>query len=345
MKQLVKQTIVVLSVIVLVAAFVAGPAAAKPLKIRIGYVHVPSELQPVMFKNKSVLKHDGKSYTLDFTPFRGTGLMIQGLAAKEIDIATLAFNSFETAVNNAKLDIKIIIDNFQDGKPGYYTGIWGVLSDSGISSVKDLRGKRFAVPAINTAVDIGMRAVMRNAGMKAGKDYHVVEVKFPNMEVFLREKKVDVSFFAQAFWARATHKGGVKEIFKMTDAFGGVTQFVFRVARTDYLKKNRAVVVDFIEDHVRALRHFRNPKNREASVTAAAKYYKLPERAIKPWLLAPGKDYYRDLNAYINVGALQSNLDDMFKMGFSKKRIDVKEYWAHEYLDEALKRVGRVTEN
>lgn len=320
----------------------APASAAEPVQIRIGYVHVPSELGPVMFMMKQVLKNYGKTYTIDYLPFRGTGPMIPAMAAKELDLVTLAFNSFEAAINNAGLDLKIYADNFQDGVKGFYTGQWGVLENSGINSIADLKGKRFSVPAINTAVDMGMRAVMEKQGWTAGKDYHVVEVQFANTEAFLREKKIDVGFFAQAFWARAQRAGGIRQIFKMTDAFGGVTQFVLRLGRKEFMEQHRSIMVDYLEDYLLALRYVQNPKNRDEVVKAAAKFFKLPEQAINPWFIVPGKDYYRDPNGYINAEALQRNLKQMVEMGFSKKLLKVADYWDHSYLDAAVARVGRV---
>ena len=175
-----KVALVVVSFLLFIGSLPSQSGAA-PLKIRIGYVSVPSELMAVIFTNRKVLKHFGKSYTAEFIGFRGTGPMIQALAAKEIDLATLAFNSFASAINNAKLDLKIYADNFQDGAPGYYTGQWAVLADSGLNSIEDLRGKRFAVPALNTGTDLGLRAAMLKHGMAANKDYSLVEVRFPNM--------------------------------------------------------------------------------------------------------------------------------------------------------------------
>lgn len=335
----VKRTLVGLFAVVFAIGLLVGQAfSAEPLKIRVGIVKVPTEIMPAMFANKKILKNAGKSYKVEFIAFRGTSPMIPALAAKEIDLATLAFNSFATAINNAKLDLTIYVDNFQVGVPGYNSGQWGVLANSGINSIGDLRGKRFAVPAINTAVDMGMRAVMKKQGMVAGKDYHVVEVRFANTETFLREGKIDVGFFVPPFWAKAQRKGGLKEIFKMTDAFGGVIQFVLRIGRTEFLRANRSVLVDFLEDYLLALR---DPKNRNESVRLSAKVNKLPEGAIKAWLLVTGKDYYRDLNGQIDADALQRNLDQMLDMGFSKKKIKVGDYWDSSYLEAALKRVGR----
>src|SRR3954468_19448074 len=113
----------ILALVCLLAALCAAPLAeAQPVKLRIGWAITPAQMHPVIFANTSILKHYGKSYTVDLVYFRGSAPQITALAAGELQIAALAFSSFGLAIQNAKMtDIRLVGDLYQDGVPGYYT--------------------------------------------------------------------------------------------------------------------------------------------------------------------------------------------------------------------------------
>src|SRR5690348_5311432 len=90
--------------------------AAEPLKITISWAVVPGQLTAVLFNNPAILKHYGKSYTVELTHFRGSTPQITSLASGNVDFASLAFSSFGLAIQNAHLDdIRVVADLYQDG--------------------------------------------------------------------------------------------------------------------------------------------------------------------------------------------------------------------------------------
>lgn len=116
-----KSTSRVVALVGLVSLVVAGispPVSAQaPLKIRIGWVVAPAQLTPMLFEKKEILKHYGKSYTVEPVHFRGSTPQITALAAGELEIAALAYSSFPLAVLNAKLDARDL------AKPRYVSGL------------------------------------------------------------------------------------------------------------------------------------------------------------------------------------------------------------------------------
>ena len=84
--------------LLLVLASSAICRAQEPLKLRIGWAVVPGQLTSIIFAKPDILKHYGKSYTVELTHFRGSTPQITALAAGELDIAALAFSSFGLAI-------------------------------------------------------------------------------------------------------------------------------------------------------------------------------------------------------------------------------------------------------
>ena len=80
----------------------------------------------------------------------------------------------------------------EDGIPGHYTSRSVVLKDSPIHKIEDLKGKAVATPGVGSAVDIGLRIMLRRHGLEAGQDYTVIQVRPANMKPFLLQHKADL---------------------------------------------------------------------------------------------------------------------------------------------------------
>ena len=153
-------------------ALAAGTvASAEPFKLRVSYDTIPTHLAPIIFKMPDQTKYFGKDYTIDFIRFKGSSLVLQALAADQVDVGVLAFSTFATGILNANLPIKGIADVAQDG-PSFST-VYGVLASSPIKSVKDLKGQTIAVNAIGGAVDMAARSVLRKSGLTSN-DFGII---------------------------------------------------------------------------------------------------------------------------------------------------------------------------
>ena len=318
--------------------WLAPARAAGPLKIKISWAVVPGQLTAVLFKNPAILKHYGKSYTVELVHFRGSTPQIEGLATGDLSFASLAFSSFGLAIQNAHMDdLRAVADLYQDGIPGYYTNEYMVRTDSGINKPEDLKGKIVATNAIGGAVDMASKKYLLTHGLVANRDYQVVEVQFPNMLASIEEKKIDLATMIMPFSIEAHRQSNLKTLFTVGQAMGP-TQTTLLCARASYIAAHRAVLVDFFEDWIRALHWFYNPKNREQAIKIVADFTKRPPSEYSSWLFTH-KDYYRNPNAIPNLPALQNNLNTQKELGFLKINIDVKKYSDLSLVEEAAKRV------
>ncbi len=132
-----------LAVAAMALAAAAISAQAEPLKITIGWSQTPGHVAPLLFQNKSILKHYGKTYTVDAVRFRGSTAQLTALASGRLDIAALSATALDLAVTNAGIDARVVGDVIQDRAPYWSSGFW-VLKSSGINKIEDLKGKRIA---------------------------------------------------------------------------------------------------------------------------------------------------------------------------------------------------------
>lgn len=315
----------------------ATARAQEPVKIRVSWVAVPNNLPPFMFRKAGLAKHQGKSYSMEAVQYRATPQSIAALATGDLEIALLAYSSFPLAIQNANMqDLRIIADEFQDGAEGYYSAQFMVLKDGPVKTISDIKGKVVAVNARNGATHVAARSVLRKNGVQ-DRDYTVVEVAFANMRSVLAEKKADlISTATPQFSFDPDILALARPLFAQKDAFGK-TDVVIWVARQSFLEKNRAAVVDLLEDMLRARRYLFDPANHDEAASIVSEFSKVPREKLKSWMFTK-KDYYRDPDARPDAAALQANIDQLHQEGALKQTVEVKKYLDLSLLEEAIKR-------
>ena len=313
--------------------------AAEPLRIRIGWAVMPAELLPIIPSAPQLTKHLGKSYMIELTHFAGTTPTITALASRAIDVGSLAFSSLPFAIENAKMhDLRIIADCFQDGVGDYYTDQYLVLKDSPVKTVKDLKGKVLVTNTYGSAVDIAMRAMLRKNGVNDRTDVNIIEAPFPTMKALLKEKKATLIPGVLPFSADPELISISRTLFTQKEAVGQ-TQMIVHVAREGFMQKNKGPMTDLLEDRLRLLQYFQDPKNHEETVQIIAKITKQPPARFEKWLFTKN-DYYRSPAGIPNLKALQSNIGEQKAMGFLRKVIDVEKYADLSFDETAAKNLG-----
>ena len=326
----------------LLALLVAGSAVAQPVKIRVAFVVPVANWASLLFEKPGLARHNGKSYTFEAVHFQGTPQMITALANNELEIADLAFASLAIAVQNAGMDdLRVIADEFQDGVDGYYSDEFFVLKDGPVKGIKDLKGKVVATNVAGSAVDIIMRAALRKNGLDDRKDVTTIETAFPNMKPTLLSKKADAIPGVIPFAFDPELRANSRVLFTQKEIVGR-TQMILWAARSGFLQKNRAAMVDFMEDSIRAARWYLDPKNHAEAVEIAARVSKRPAGAFDKWLfLKAGQsgDYYRDPSMLPDLKALQANIDLQHQLGLVKATINVAKHSDLSIVKEAAGRV------
>ena len=315
-----------------------GPAkSAEPVKIRMSWVAPVANWASIILEKKELAQHLGKSYTLEAVRYQGTPPMITAIANNELEVSNLAYSSLAIAIENAGLDdIRVIADEFQDGVPGYYSEEYFVRKDSGINKVEDLKGKVIATNAGGSAVDVATRAMLKKHGLEDKRDFTMIEAPLPTMPAVLLDKKADLIPAVLPFSFNPKLRAEGKVLFRQSDAIG-VTQMIVWTARKSFIDKNRPAMVDFMEDMLRIVHWYLDPKNHDEVAQIASKITKVPPERFG-WLFTK-QDTYRDPNLLPNLDALQRNVDMTQDLGFVKKKIDIKKYTDLSLVQEAAKRL------
>src|SRR5262249_15405190 len=323
-----------------IAAAVIGITAAsaqQPVKIRGSWVAPVANWASILLEKKDLARHLGKSYEFEPVRYAGTPPMVTALANNELEISNLAYSTLAIAIQNAGMDdLRVIADEFRDGVEGYYSQEYMVLADGPIKKVEDLKGKVVATNAAGSAVDVATRARLRKFGLEDKRDYTVVEAPFPTLRAMLAEKKVDLIPAVLPFSLDPELRKIGRTLFIQRDAIG-VTQMIVWAARKPFIDKNRAAMIDFMEDSLRITRWYLDPKNHNEAMQIAARVTKQPAERFD-WIFTK-KDAYSDPNMLPDPAALQRNLDMTRDLNFVRGRIDVKKYTDLSLVEEAAKRL------
>jgi ABC-type nitrate/sulfonate/bicarbonate transport system substrate-binding protein len=337
------RSLVTIAVAAMLAALCGPASRAEPVKIRAAWIVTPASLLPILFAHQGLAKHEGTSYTFDPIHFNSSPTQITALASGDVEIGTLNFASYPYAVLNAKLNLRIIADDTEDGYDGYATVQYEVLRHSGIRTIKDLKGKELGVIGIGAATDIAMRTYLRRNGLNYPGDYNLIEVRPPTAKAMLFEHKVDLVNVGLPLMYDPEIEAQARTLFTMKQAFGA-SALSFMVAREDFLKAHRAAVVDFLEDAVRAYRWYADPANHDEASEILARFTKMPLRDIRAWAFTK-KGPYRNPDGRPDLAMVQRDVDAMQSLGFIKSKLEIKPYADLSLVKEADRRLKESARN
>jgi NitT/TauT family transport system substrate-binding protein len=331
----VKRIASIMGVITLFA--VSSAQAAEPVTIRMSWVAPVANWASIWLEKKDLARHFGKSYVMEPVHFSSSSAMITGQASGDLDIANYAFSTFALAIVNAKMDdLRVIGEEFQDGVPGYYSNEYFVLKDSPIKTVEDLKGKVLATNGGGSAVDITMRAMLVKHHLDPDKDVSFVQAPLPAVGSMLAGQKVDLVPGVLPFSLDPHLRAIARPLFTQREALG-ITQMLVLCAHKSFIDAHRAAMVDFMEDTLRIMHWFVDPKNHAEAVAIAANVVKVPPDRMD-WVYTH-QDYYRDPNMIPNLAALQRNIDLTQQLGLVSANVDVKAHTDLSLIKEAMARL------
>jgi NitT/TauT family transport system substrate-binding protein len=331
--------LLVLVVLTALSLGAIGTARSEPLKLRIAWIVPVTNLASILFAKSGVAKHNGQSYVVETIRFQGSTPQISALANGELDLALLGFTSMPLAIENAGMDdLRALFSELQDGALGYYSNEYMVLADGPVRKVEDLKGKVLATNALGSAADIAMRAMLSRYRLEDKRDYTTLEAPFPTMRAILAERKADLIPSVPPFSTQPEMRKIGRTLFTEVEAIG-IGELGLWAAREEFIRKNRAALVDFLEDYLRVIRFYTDPANHKEAVDIAAGFSKLPAAVFDDWLFTK-KDYYRDPNGRVDMKSLQTTFDVQRKLGFLKTEIDASRYTDFTVVEEAAKRLN-----
>jgi ABC-type nitrate/sulfonate/bicarbonate transport system substrate-binding protein len=307
------------AVLVASAALAFSAFAQTPVKIRQGHSQAAEENLWLMDTPAGITPNRGKAYNFEFFPFRGADERFKAYEAGQLDCATGTATSIIFAVSQG-IKLKILASISKESTKGDLVNYW-VRADSGINSVKDLKGKIVALNGFKSGIELYVRAALLEAGMEPDRDVKFVVMRFPIMGEALRSGKVDLTSLVQPFATIEQKKGGIKKLFSSRDAMPFDEDLQTLYCGEAFLKKHPAAIRAYLADFVATTKWYL--ANQAAGRKALADAKKVVA-ATQDFGEIP--DSYRDPNGRVDIESYYKLQDVMIKVGFQKNRIDPKEF-------------------
>ncbi len=292
------------------------PAAAQT-KIIVGLSSVNIAFLPVyVSQEKGFFKDEGLEVL--FVMFNAGSTNLQALIGGDIQIMGSAF--VETIGGRAAgFDVK----NF-----------WGICnlmpfqlySQPGFNSMKEARGKRFAISRFGSLTDFLTRATLNHFGINP-KEVTIMQIgSTPARFAALTAKGVDASIVWFPVTEIAKSKGFVK-LLDLKEIFPEWPYETF-AAKESWLNKEKATVTRFLRAYQRGVKY--TLENKEDGVKAIRKYVKM-DPAYAPL----GYDEYRDsfpINGRLAEKAIPVVIEQEFESGRIKRKITLDELVDHSFM-------------
>jgi ABC-type nitrate/sulfonate/bicarbonate transport system substrate-binding protein len=123
----------------------------------------------------------------------------------------------------------------------------------------------------------------------------------------------------------------------MRDAMGGAIVTEPWVVKEDFLKKHRKVLVDLIEDQIRARRWM--SQHPEEVAKMLEKVTKIPAKSFAEWVMTKRGTYHAP-DLMFDVATLQKNIDMLAELKLLPGTIEAKKYVDLSLAKEANKRAA-----
>jgi NitT/TauT family transport system substrate-binding protein len=144
-------------------------------------------------------------------------------------------------------------------------------NDSGINSVKDLGGKKYASPQLGNTQDVALRKFLSDNGFKTiqqGGNVTVVPVAPADILTLMLKKDIDGAWVPEPWATRLVKEANGKIFVDERELWPSDGKFVTTniIARTDYLNENPDIIERLLQAHVNETRWIN--ENRGKSITA-----------------------------------------------------------------------------
>lgn len=195
-----------------------------------------------------------------------------------------------------------------------------VLEESGITGMKDLKGKTIGVGAVKGDIDwLSVSEMLSRNGVDPGKEINWVDMPFHLMGASLRGKRIDAGWFVEPFKTFEREKGGVRALcFCYAELSLDPAVEVFgAVALRTWVQRNPDSVDRFVRGYRKGVDYvLGHPAEMPELI---AKYTKLPPPVIKK-MVVPAWTKYSE------VKGVQIVHDLALKWGLLKNKEDVRKF-------------------
>ncbi|MEU3555911.1 ABC transporter substrate-binding protein [Streptomyces fragilis] len=218
-----------------------GSSARGVTTVRVGVVPVVDVAPLYLGREKGIFERHGLD--LEMTPAQGGAAIVPGVVGEQFQFGFSNMASLMIA-HSGGVPVKAVVNGVATtGEKGRDFGALVVKGDSGISSAKDLEGRKVAVNTLKNINDTTVRESVRQAGGDPSA-VTFVEIAFERMPAALASGRIDGAMAVEPALSTAKSQGAKEVASSYVDVSDRLTvAMYFTSAR--YAQRNPEVVERF----------------------------------------------------------------------------------------------------
>lgn len=299
--------------------------------VRVGIFPNITHAQALIGKSQGTFqKKIGDQVPIDWQVFNAGSLEIEAMLAEEVDLGYIGPGPAINGYAKSRGDI-VIIAGSVDGGAVLVAG-----KNSNIHSVKDLSGKRVAIPQFGNTQDLTLRAVLKQNKLKdttKGGTVEIMQAQNPDIKTLLDQKQIDAALVPEPWGSRLVKEVGAKIVLDNDQLWrNGNYPTALIIARKDFIKKHPDVVKNFLAAHVELTKWtVENPEEAKKIVNNEIK--NITQKALPKEVLDTSFTRLK-LTTEVNQQAVQEMVDLSVQTGFLRKKPDLTSLYELNLLKE-----------
>lgn len=251
--------------------------------------------------------------------------IVESIKAERLD-ATFMIAPLAMKLREQGVPVKILYLGHRDGSTVM------VQKDSAAKSLRDLRGKVFAIPSKYSNQNLVIHKLMEDQGVKPD-EIDFIEMPPPDMPGALAAKQIDAYFIGEPHAARAELDGSGRVLYHAKDIWPRFISCVL-VATEKLIKERPAVVKDLVRGIAESGEWAETHRLEAAKI--AAPYFRQDEKVVRYVLTQPpDRVSYRMLTP--TDEELQQIHDMALKAGILGKPIEMKDLIDRSFIPAEIK--------
>jgi len=269
-----KKFVIALSIISILGAFAGcGPnqgssqnsgssTKSEGETVRVGFFPNITHSQALVGREQGTFqKALGDKTKIEWKQFNAGSSEIEAFLAGALDIGYIGPGPAINGYTKSKGDIQIIAGATDAG------AILVSRKDLPIKDVKELSGKKVAVPQFGNTQDLSLRYLLNQNGLKdktKGGTVEIVQADNPDIKTLLDKKEVDAALVPEPWGSRLVKEVGANVVLDYDKVWReGKYPTAVIIVRKEFLEKHADTVEKFLKAHV-DLTEYINKNNSEA---------------------------------------------------------------------------------
>ncbi len=227
--------------------------------LRVGYFPNINHAQAVIGFGNQDFQNSLTSVKVETQVFNAGPSAIEALFANKIDVAYVGPNpAINGYIKSDGQGLKIV-SGVSSGGASFV-----IRNDSGITSVQDLGGKKFASPQLGNTQDVALRSYLLKNGYKTtenGGNVQVTPVNNADIFTLMGKKEIDGAWVPEPWVTKLEREENAKIFLDERDLWpdGKFTTAII-VVRSDYLQNHPDVIKKLLVTHVKETNWINNNK-------------------------------------------------------------------------------------